>query len=167
LLAPAPLLEAFAGLRFLTFMASGASRHELDDEAKVAEHWARACQTLTIIILPNGRVVCRQVGTFMMLARENRLGSSTAFFCDNLFPGELVPTILTSCNRICAPPSHEQDPERSDGLAEDSRIHDGAPRSRPPPTCRCQDQGQTTSLNTFSQPSSPIRHIVRFASSSP
>ncbi|KAI0294372.1 hypothetical protein BC826DRAFT_1104660 [Russula brevipes] len=37
LLASAPLLEAFAGLRFLTFMASGASRYELDDEAKVAD----------------------------------------------------------------------------------------------------------------------------------
>jgi len=56
LLASAPLLEAFAGLRFLTFMASGESRYELDDEATVAERWARACPTLTTIILPKGRV---------------------------------------------------------------------------------------------------------------
>ncbi|KAH9170249.1 hypothetical protein EDB89DRAFT_1335197 [Lactarius sanguifluus] len=56
LLASSPLLEAFVGLRFLTFMASGASCYELDDEAKVAEHWARACPTLTTIILPKGRV---------------------------------------------------------------------------------------------------------------
>ncbi|KAI0300673.1 hypothetical protein B0F90DRAFT_397693 [Multifurca ochricompacta] len=56
LLASAPLLEAFAGLRFLTFMASGASCYELSDEATVAEHWARACPTLTTIILPKGRV---------------------------------------------------------------------------------------------------------------
>ena len=56
LLASAPLLEAFAGLRFLTFIASGASCYELDDEATVAEQWARACPTLTTIILPKGRV---------------------------------------------------------------------------------------------------------------
>jgi hypothetical protein len=56
LLASAPLLEAFAGLRFLTFMASGASEYALDDEATVAERWARACPTLTTIILPKGRV---------------------------------------------------------------------------------------------------------------
>ena len=56
LLASAPLLETFAGLRFLTFMASGESRYELDDEATVAECWARACPTLTTIILPKGRV---------------------------------------------------------------------------------------------------------------
>jgi hypothetical protein len=56
LFASAPLLKAFAGLRFLTFMASGASRYELDDEATVAERWARACPTLTTIILPKGRV---------------------------------------------------------------------------------------------------------------
>ena len=56
LLASAPLLEAFAGLRFLTFMASGVSCYELDDEATVAECWARACPTLTTIILPKGRV---------------------------------------------------------------------------------------------------------------
>ena len=56
LLASAPLLQAFAGLRFLTFMASGASCYELDDEATVAEQWARACPTLTTIILPKGRV---------------------------------------------------------------------------------------------------------------
>ena len=56
LLASSPLLETFAGLRFLTFMASGESRYELDDEATVAERWARACQTLTTIILPKGRV---------------------------------------------------------------------------------------------------------------
>ena len=56
LLASSPLLEAFAGLRSLTFMATGASCYELDDEAEVAEHWARACPTLTTIILPKGRV---------------------------------------------------------------------------------------------------------------
>ncbi|KAN0135128.1 hypothetical protein V8E53_007019 [Lactarius tabidus] len=56
LLASSPLLEAFDGLRSLTFMATGASCYELDDEAKVAEHWARACPTLTTIILPKGRV---------------------------------------------------------------------------------------------------------------
>jgi hypothetical protein len=56
LLASAPLLEAFTGLRYLTFMASGESRYELDDEATVAEQWARACPTLTTIILPKGRV---------------------------------------------------------------------------------------------------------------
>jgi hypothetical protein len=56
LLASAPLLEAFSGLRFLTFIASGASCYELDDEATVAEQWARACPTLTTIILPKGRV---------------------------------------------------------------------------------------------------------------
>ena len=56
LLASAPLLEAFAGLRFLTFMASGVSRYELDDEATVAERWARACPTPTTIVLPKGRV---------------------------------------------------------------------------------------------------------------
>jgi hypothetical protein len=56
LLASAPLLEAFAGLRFLTFIASGASCYEIDDEATVAERWARACPTLTTIILPKGRV---------------------------------------------------------------------------------------------------------------
>jgi len=56
LLASAPMLEAFAGLRFLTFMASGVSCYELDDEATVAECWARACPTLTTIILPKGRV---------------------------------------------------------------------------------------------------------------
>ncbi|KAF8495925.1 hypothetical protein F5888DRAFT_509673 [Russula emetica] len=56
LLASAPLLEAFADLRFLTFIASGASCYELDDEATVAEQWARACPTLTTIILPKGRV---------------------------------------------------------------------------------------------------------------
>jgi len=56
LLASAPLLEAFAGLRFLTFIASGASCYELDDEATVAEKWARACPTLSTIILPKGRV---------------------------------------------------------------------------------------------------------------
>jgi len=37
LLASAPILQAFAGLRFLIFMASGASCYELDDEATVAE----------------------------------------------------------------------------------------------------------------------------------
>jgi len=56
LLASAPLLEAFAGLRFLTFIASGSSCYQLDDEATVAEQWARACPTLTTIILPKGRV---------------------------------------------------------------------------------------------------------------
>ncbi|KAF8258501.1 hypothetical protein EI94DRAFT_1754513 [Lactarius quietus] len=56
LLASSSLLESFAGLRSLTFMATGASCYELDDEAKVAEHWARACPTLTTIILPKGRV---------------------------------------------------------------------------------------------------------------
>ena len=56
LLASAPLLAAFSGLRFLTFIASGASCYELDDEATVAEQWARACPTLTTIILPKGRV---------------------------------------------------------------------------------------------------------------
>ena len=56
LLASSPMLEAFDGLRSLTFMATGASCYELDDEAKVAEHWARACPTLTTIILPKGRV---------------------------------------------------------------------------------------------------------------
>jgi hypothetical protein len=56
LLASAPLLEAFTGLRFLTFIASGASCYALDDEATVAELWARACPTLTTIILPKGRV---------------------------------------------------------------------------------------------------------------
>jgi hypothetical protein len=52
----APLLEAFARLRFLTFIASGASCYELEDEATVVEQWARACPTLTTIILPKGRV---------------------------------------------------------------------------------------------------------------
>ena len=56
LLASSPLLEAFAGLRSLTFMATGSSCYELDDEAMVAEHWARACPTLNTIILPKGRV---------------------------------------------------------------------------------------------------------------
>ena len=56
LLAFAPLLAAFSGLRFLTLIASGASYYELDDEATVAEQWARACPTLTTIILPKGRV---------------------------------------------------------------------------------------------------------------
>ena len=56
LLASAPLLETFACLRFLTFMASGESRYELDGEATVAGCWARACPTLTTIILPKGRV---------------------------------------------------------------------------------------------------------------
>lgn len=56
LLASAPLLEGFVGLRYLTFMASGDSCYELDDEATVAERWANACPTLTTIILPKGRV---------------------------------------------------------------------------------------------------------------
>jgi hypothetical protein len=56
LLASAPLLAAFSGLQFLTFIASGTSCYELDDEAMVAEQWARACPTLTTIILPKGRV---------------------------------------------------------------------------------------------------------------
>jgi hypothetical protein len=56
LLASAPILQAFAGLRFLMFMASGASCYELNDEATVAEQWARACPMLTAIILPKGRV---------------------------------------------------------------------------------------------------------------
>ena len=56
LLESAPLFEAFPGLRFLMFMASGVSRYELHDEATVAERWARACPTLTTIILPKGRV---------------------------------------------------------------------------------------------------------------
>ncbi|KAI0247345.1 hypothetical protein BJV78DRAFT_945249 [Lactifluus subvellereus] len=56
LLASAPLLEAFSGLRFLTFMATGSSCCELDDEESVAGQWARACPTLTTIILPKGRV---------------------------------------------------------------------------------------------------------------
>ncbi|KAF8260914.1 hypothetical protein EI94DRAFT_1609225, partial [Lactarius quietus] len=56
LLASSPLLEAFVGLRSLTFMAAGASYYELDNEAKVAEYWARACPTHTTIILPKGRV---------------------------------------------------------------------------------------------------------------
>ena len=51
LLVSAPLLEAFAGMRFLTSMASGASHYELGDEATVAERWACACPTLTTIIL--------------------------------------------------------------------------------------------------------------------
>ncbi|KAI0262046.1 hypothetical protein BC834DRAFT_829462 [Gloeopeniophorella convolvens] len=56
LIESAPLLEAFSGLRFLTFIASGQSSHELEDEATVAERWARACPTLSTIILPKGRV---------------------------------------------------------------------------------------------------------------
>ena len=56
LIASAPLLEAFTCLQFLTFIASGASCYELEDEATVAEQWARACPTLTTIILPKGRV---------------------------------------------------------------------------------------------------------------
>jgi hypothetical protein len=56
LLASAPLLEAFVSLRYLTFIASGESCYGLDDEATVAEQWARACPTLTTIILPKGRV---------------------------------------------------------------------------------------------------------------
>ena len=56
LLTPAPLLEAFAGLRCLTFMAGRVSCYELDDEATVAKRWARACPTLTTIILPKGQV---------------------------------------------------------------------------------------------------------------
>jgi hypothetical protein len=56
LLASAPLLEGFVGLRYLTFMASGESCYEIDDEATVAERWANACPTLTTIILPKGRV---------------------------------------------------------------------------------------------------------------
>jgi hypothetical protein len=56
LLTFASLLEAFASLQFLTFIAGGASVYELDDEAAVAECWARACPTLTTIILPKGRV---------------------------------------------------------------------------------------------------------------
>jgi hypothetical protein len=56
-------------------MASGVSRYELDDEAKVAEHWARACPTLTTIILPKGRVwFAGSAGRCMMLVHENRLG---------------------------------------------------------------------------------------------
>jgi len=56
LLTSAPLLEAFAGLRCLMFMASGVSCYELDDEATVAEQWARACPALTTITLPKVRV---------------------------------------------------------------------------------------------------------------
>ena len=56
LLASAPILQAFPGLRFLMFMASGASCYELDDEAMVAEKWARVCPMLTTIILPKSRV---------------------------------------------------------------------------------------------------------------
>jgi len=37
-------------------MVSGVSRYELDDEATVAERWARAYPTPTTIILPKGRV---------------------------------------------------------------------------------------------------------------
>jgi len=37
-------------------MASGASRYELDDKAIVVERCARACPTLTTIILPKGWV---------------------------------------------------------------------------------------------------------------
>jgi hypothetical protein len=97
-------------------MASSASRYELDDEAKVAEHWARACPTLAIIILPKGRVWFAGSAGHDVGPRESSWISSP-FFCDNLFPDESVPTILTSCNPICAPPSHEQDPGGSDGLA--------------------------------------------------
>jgi hypothetical protein len=50
------LLEAFASLQFFTFIAGGVSAYELDDEAAVAERWARACPTLATIILPKGRV---------------------------------------------------------------------------------------------------------------
>jgi hypothetical protein len=106
-------------------MASGASRYELDDEAK-GRRALRPCVSNTDEYRPakRPRVVCRQcgqVGTFMMLVHENRLGFPVLV---NLFPDEFVPTILTSCNRICTPPLHEQDPERSDRLAE--RIHYGA-----------------------------------------
>ena len=55
-LASAPLLEVFAGLRFLTFMASGVWCYELDDEVMVAECLSRGCPTLTTIILQKGRV---------------------------------------------------------------------------------------------------------------
>ena len=59
LLASSPLLEAFAGLRSLTFMTTGTPCYEFDDEAMVAERWAAwacACLMLTTILLPKGRV---------------------------------------------------------------------------------------------------------------
>jgi len=56
LLASALLLEAFAGLRFLTFMANGVLWYELDEEATVTERWSHACPTLTTIILLKGQV---------------------------------------------------------------------------------------------------------------
>ena len=55
LLESVALLEAFPGLRFLTFMV-GVSRYDLIDEATVAERWACACPTPTTTILPKGRV---------------------------------------------------------------------------------------------------------------
>ena len=53
MLAPAPLFEACLGLQFLTFMASGVSRYELDDEAMVRDV---ARPRLTTVILLKGRV---------------------------------------------------------------------------------------------------------------
>ena len=52
LLASSPLLEAFAGLRSLTFMTTGTPCYEFDDEAMVSERWACACLMLTTILLP-------------------------------------------------------------------------------------------------------------------
>jgi len=37
-------------------MAGGASRYELDDKVTIAERCARACSTLTTVILPKGWV---------------------------------------------------------------------------------------------------------------
>ncbi len=70
LLASSPLLETFAGLRFLTFMVSGASCYELDDEAKVAQHGARACPRSRRPCRPKAMCGLRVVqvgGSFMIL----------------------------------------------------------------------------------------------------
>ncbi len=53
LLASLLLLEVFAGLRFFTFLASGASCIERKNEAIIAGCWARVCPSLTILWLPH------------------------------------------------------------------------------------------------------------------
>ncbi|KAI0065176.1 hypothetical protein BV25DRAFT_1822292 [Artomyces pyxidatus] len=60
--AATPLLAAFPGLRYLTFMASGDPAYDLGDEAGVATDWATACPSLRTIILPKGKMWFRKEG---------------------------------------------------------------------------------------------------------
>ncbi|KAA1470821.1 hypothetical protein DENSPDRAFT_836711 [Dentipellis sp. KUC8613] len=51
----ASLLSAFPSLRYLTLMATNA-KGSAEDEASIAECWAKSCPTLKTIIMPQGKV---------------------------------------------------------------------------------------------------------------